>query len=131
MTEVEKAMVERVKPQVLELLNTKHGLYNANEPRLFKRLFSDDRGGYITVAPDTDGLSFMWTNGKDEHLRAGRPALCIFLSRTTGINCYMSSAITFHIRWGYGRGGLTELENAVTYLNWLHGKLVNTGLRPI
>ena len=83
---------------------------------------SRDREGWVSVAAEKDGTALLWTTGRDEHF-ALTPAFSLHIRIDGTLVCYMESAWSMWIKWGFGRGGDIELQRALANAKWIHSRL--------
>lgn len=112
-----------IKPVTLpELLLVPVGIYHVTTPVKFLWFFTrvSDQG-WMQVSVDERGeRSFLWTSNKDYHWRFGdEPAKSITIDKSGTLICYMESAVSMWIKWGYDRGGEKELERANHFTRWV------------
>lgn len=109
---------------LLDLLLIKEGCYDARKKRPWWHFWPTKcRGGWLTVECGSDGgKSIMWTTHKHTH-HPYTPALSISISSDGRIKCYMESAISMWIKWGYGIGTNAELTKAINFAEWAHKRL--------
>lgn len=100
-------------------------VYDVNAPRSWWFPWrSRERGGWLTVTHDKEGTtSVMWTSEKDSHQPFDGPALSVTINPSGELICYMESALSMWVKWGYGRGGDAELRRAVHFIRWAHIRL--------
>ena len=111
-----------------DLAGTPPGEYRVNQSRKWWKAWERERLGWLTVSRDGDGsTNVMWTTDRSTHWPFSKfgPALSLTITATGGITCYMESAISMWIKWGYGRGGESELQRAIDFGKWAHEKLTN------
>ena len=80
------------------------------------------RRGWLAVEKDNDGVSIMWTTSKETH-NALSTAFSVDITPEGILRCYMESAWTMHIVWGYGYGDEEDYQTAVDGVQWMHEKL--------
>lgn len=112
-----------IKPVTLpELLLVPVGIYHITTLVKFLWFFTrvSDQG-WVQVSVDERGeRSFLWTSNKDYHWRFGNePAKSITIDKSGTLICYMESAVSMWIKWGYDRGGEKELERANHFTRWV------------
>lgn len=117
-----------IKPVTLpELLLVPVGIYHIATPVKFLWFFTrvSDQG-WVQVSVDERGeRSFLWTSNKDYHWRFGNePAKSITIDKSGTLICYMESAVSMWIKWGYDRGGEKELERANHFTRWVAYHLI-------
>lgn len=118
-------MLQRVAPPAFpQLLSLKEGVYDCRPKNFMARVFGRARAGWLTVEKDSQGyIALTWTTDRDTHWSL-IPALSITVAKDTGeLVCFMKSALTFHIHWGYGRSRPGALEEATQFAEWCIHKL--------
>lgn len=112
-----------IKPVTLpELLLVPVGIYHITTSEKFLWFFTREIDqGWVDVRVDESGeRSFLWTSNKDYHWRFGNePAKSITINTNGRVVCYMESAISMWIKWGYGKGSEEELKRANHFAQWL------------
>ena len=112
-----------IKPVTLpELLLVPVGIYHITTPEKFLWFFTrvSDQGWVEVSVEERGERSFLWTSNKDYHWRFGNePAKSITIDKSGTLICYMESAVSMWIKWGYDRGGEKELERANHFTRWV------------
>lgn len=108
-----------ISPLLIDLATVPSGSYKVKNPWWD----INARGGWLSVTHERDGnRSIMWTTGREQHC-AHSTAFSIDFTPEGVLKCYMESALSMHIKWGYGRGGDKEYATAVEAVAWIHEKL--------
>lgn len=128
---LETEILASVAEKVRELAALTPGAYKIRKPWWDLR----SRKGWVHVEAtkpyrdESAGVSLMWTSARDTHQPLNGPAFCLSIETDGRLSMYSRSAISMHIVWGYGRGGVDELREAVEGLEWMHRELAH-GLTP-
>lgn len=121
----------------LELAQVKPGAYDLNIPHPWWRFKQQtERGGWLTVRRLDDGSTdVMWTTHSTYHWPHGRwgCARSLTIAKDGALIAYYESARSMWLKWGYGRGGESELQRAIDFGSWAQRRLsdlnANLGLK--
>lgn len=116
-------------PILKALFDVPPGEYDLRHPHPLKRFwqenFTNKRTGWLTVSKNERGQTdIMWTTHRTYHDALCGKAWNITISKDGDLVCFMESAISMWITWGYGRGTDEDYKRGMAVARWMHSKLV-------
>lgn len=120
-------LLEQMRPLLVELAAIADGDYNVNERNLWKRWFGKERGGWLYVESNEDRgkIDIASASDRTTHNPHAGKYYSVSFTKHGSLEYFMEAILTLRIKWDHhGRSSVEDLQQAFTFVTWLHKKLV-------